>query len=145
MYGAQQLQCKSESAPQIIGAHKPHRACNAYTHTHCAHSQNRVEEGAHQLGQLILTVRTPRPRDWDSLFNFRVWSGGGGGTAISFAARLHGTCNASHNRVEEGAHLGHLSYPPALRVGISAPPLVSEFCLERYSSVLSSVTRLQGI
>ena len=47
--------------------------------------------------------------------------------------------------MEEGAHFGHLSYRPVLGVGISAPtPLVSEFCLERYSSVLSSVTRLQG-
>ena len=31
MCGAQQLQCKSESAPQIIGAHQPHQACNEYT------------------------------------------------------------------------------------------------------------------
>ena len=40
------------------------------------------------------------------------------------------------------------SSPTALGLGISAsppPPLVSEFCLERYSSVLSSVTRLQWI
>ena len=35
MCGAQQLQCKSESAPQIIGAHEPHQACNEYTHVHC--------------------------------------------------------------------------------------------------------------
>ena len=37
-------------------------------------------------------------------------------------ARLHGICNSSHNRMEEGAHLGHLSYRPALGQGISAPP-----------------------
>ena len=34
---------------------------------------------------------------------------GGGGTAISFATRLHGICNASHNKMEEGAHCGHLA------------------------------------
>ena len=47
---------------------------------------------------------------------------GGGGTAVSFPARLHGICNASHNRMEEGTHLGHLSYRPALGLGISPPP-----------------------
>ena len=34
MCGAQQLQCKFESAPQIIGAYQPHQACNEYTHVH---------------------------------------------------------------------------------------------------------------
>ena len=77
------------------------------------------EEGAQQLGQLSHTVRNPQHRDWGSLFKSLVWSGEGG-TAISFATRLHGICNASHNRVEEGAHLGHLSYRFGL--GISAPP-----------------------
>ena len=146
MRGTQRLQCKSESAPQIIGAHQPQQACNEYIHIHCCQSTVTTgwKRGAHQLGQLSLTVRTPQPKDWGSLFNFRVWLGGGG-TAISFAPRLHGICHASHNRMEEGAHLGHLSYRPALGLGISAPSLVSEFCLERYSSVLSSVTRLQGI
>ena len=38
MCGTQQLQCKSESAPQIIGAHEPHQACNEYTHVHCFES-----------------------------------------------------------------------------------------------------------
>ena len=38
MCGAQQLQCKSESAPQIIGAHQPHQACKEYTHIHCFES-----------------------------------------------------------------------------------------------------------
>ena len=49
---------------------------------------------------------------------------GEGGTAISFATRLHGLCNASHNRMEEGAHLGHLSYRPApeLWTGDKCPP-----------------------
>ena len=37
-------------------------------------------------------------------------------------ARLHGICNASHNRMEEGAHLGHLSYRPALGQGVIPPP-----------------------
>ena len=41
-----------------------------------------MEEGAHQLGQLSLTVRTPQPRDWGSIFNFGVWSGGGGGAQL---------------------------------------------------------------
>ena len=76
--------------------------------------------------------------------------------------RLHGLCNASHNRMVERAHLEHLSYRPAPQLwtgdkcppscfphsfglGISAPHPVSEFCLERYSSVVSAVTRLQGI
>ena len=38
MCGAQQLKCKSESAPQIIGAHQPQQACNEYTHIHCCES-----------------------------------------------------------------------------------------------------------
>ena len=109
MYGAQQLQCKSESAPQIIGAHQPHQACNEYTHVHCCEST--VTTGwkrGHSLGTGALFLISESGR-------------GEGGTAISFAARLHGICNASHNRMEEGAHLGHLSYRPALGVGISAP------------------------
>ena len=36
------------------------------------------EEGAHQLGQLRHTARTPQPRDLDSLFNFLSLVGGGG-------------------------------------------------------------------
>ena len=68
-------------------------------------------------------VRNPQHRDWGSLFKSLVWSGEGG-TAIRFATRLHGICNASHNRVEEGAHLGHLSYRPApqLWTGDKCPP-----------------------
>ena len=31
MCGAQHLQCKSKSSPQIIGAHQPHQACYEYT------------------------------------------------------------------------------------------------------------------
>ena len=38
MCGAQQLQSNSELAPQIIGAHQPHQACNEYTHVHCFES-----------------------------------------------------------------------------------------------------------
>ena len=38
MCGAQQLQCNSELAPQIFGAHQPHQACNEYTHVHCFES-----------------------------------------------------------------------------------------------------------
>ena len=84
MCRAQQLQCKSKSARQIIGAHQPHQACNKYTHVHCCDSTvaTRVpEEGAHQLGQLSLTVRTPQPRDWGSLFNFSA-SGRGVGAQL---------------------------------------------------------------
>ena len=79
MCGAQLLQCKSESAPQIIVAHQPHQTCNASTLTYTvlkAQSQQE-QEGAQQLGQLSHTVITPQPRDWGSLFNFRVWSGKG--------------------------------------------------------------------
>ena len=40
-----------------------------------------------------------------------------------YATRMHGICNASHNRMEEGAHLGQLpSSPTALGLGISASP-----------------------
>ena len=39
MCGAQQLQCKSQSARQIIGAHQPQQACNEYTHVHCCESK----------------------------------------------------------------------------------------------------------
>ena len=71
MCRAQQLQCKSESAPQIIGAHEPHQACNEYTHVHCFESTVTTGgRGAQQLGQLSHPVRTPQPRDWGSLFNF---------------------------------------------------------------------------
>ena len=40
--------------------------------------------------------------------------------------------------MEEGAHLGYLSYRPVPQLWTGdkcPPPLVSEFCLERYSSV----------
>ena len=47
-------------------------------------------------------------------------------------------------RMEEWADLGHLSYSPAPQLWTGAP-FVSEFCLERYSSVVSAATRLQGI
>ena len=140
MCGAQQLQFKSESTPQIIGAHQPQQACNEYTHT----GWKRRHIGWDRIAPLSV----PRSLGTGALFLISVSGrGGGGGTAISFATRLHGICNASHNRMEEGTHLGHLSYCPTFGLGISAPPppLVSEFCLERYSSVLSSVTRLQGI
>ena len=57
MCGAQQLQCNSESAPQITCAHQPNQACNEYTHVNYfellkARSQQE-EEG--QLGQLSHT------------------------------------------------------------------------------------------
>ena len=77
--------------------------------------------GGTSVGTAEPHCQYPQPRDCGSPFNFCVWSGGGG-TAISFAVRLHGICNASHNRMEEGAHLGHLRYRPALGLGISAPP-----------------------
>ena len=38
MCEVQQLQCKSESAPQIISTHQPHQACNEYTHVQCFES-----------------------------------------------------------------------------------------------------------
>ena len=49
---------------------------------------------------------------------------GVGGTAISLATRLHGICNASHNRMEEVTHLEHLSYCPShsLGTGDNCPP-----------------------
>ena len=40
MCGAQQLHCKSESAPQIIRAHQAHQACNEYTHLHFLKAQS---------------------------------------------------------------------------------------------------------
>ena len=111
MCGAQQLQCNPGLAPQIIGAHQPIKL----VHVHCFESSE-----SHQDGKGGTAVGTAEPhcqnpaayRDCGFLFNFWVWSREGG-TAISLATRLHGICNASHNRMEEGAHLGHLSYLPA--------------------------------
>ena len=54
MCGVQQ--CKSESAPQIIGAHQPHQACNEYTHVHCFEST--VTTG----GRGGTAVRTAEPQ-----------------------------------------------------------------------------------
>ena len=121
MCGAQQLLCNPELAQQIVGAHQPHQACSRTLFR--KHSHTRVEEGAQQLGQLSHTVRTLRPMDCGSLFNFWVWSGGGG-TAIILATRLNGICNASHNRMEEGAHLGLLAtvQPHSLGTGDKCPP-----------------------
>ena len=70
MCGAQLLQYKSESAPQIIGAHQPHQACNEYTHVHVLKAQSQQEvEGAHLLGQLSHIVITLQHRDWGSLIS----------------------------------------------------------------------------
>ena len=90
-----------------------------------AQSQQK-EEGAKQLGQLSHTVKTLQPRG--ALFLISE-SGRGRGTAISFATRLHGICNESHNKMEDGAHMGHLSYRPApqLWTGDKCPPLFPRF------------------
>ena len=70
MCGAQLLQCKSESAPQIIGAHQPHQACNEYTHVQVLKAQSQQEvEGAQQLGQLSHTVVTLQHGDLGSLIS----------------------------------------------------------------------------
>ena len=162
MCGAQQLQCNSELPPQIIGAHQPHQACNEYTHVHCFESTvTSVEEGAQQLGQLSHTVRTPQPRDWGSLFNFWIWSGEhfsctaeGKGGWWGGGAQLLGSrpgCMGFAMQVTTEWKRGHIwdilatVQPHSLGTGDKCTPLVSEFCLEKYSSVLSSVTRLPGI
>ena len=74
-----------------------------------------------------------------------------GSTDISFTTRLHGICNASHNRMKEWCTFGiselHSS-PTALGLGISAyrPCFrVSFGGGGGDSSVLSSATRLQEI
>ena len=61
--------------------------------------------------------------------------------------RIHGLCCAGHNRMEDGAHFGHLSYrlAPQLWTGDICPPPCFRVCLERYSSVVSALTILQGI
>ena len=120
MWGSQQLLRNSELAPQIIGAHQPHKLVLVY----CLEST--VTPGwnwAQQLGQLSHTVRSLQPTDCGSLFNFWIWSGGGR-KSISLGTRLHGICNASHKRMEEGAHLRHLSYrsAPVLGLAIKDPP-----------------------
>ena len=64
MCGAQRLQCKSESAPQIIGAHQPiKRVMCTLMYTVLKAQSQHEEEGAQQLGQQSHTVRTPQPRD----------------------------------------------------------------------------------
>ena len=145
MCGAQQLQCKSESAPQIIGAHQPHQACNEYTHVHCFDST--VTTGwkrGYSCWDSWATLSEPRSLGTGARFLISESGRGGGSTATSFATRLRGICNASQNRMEEGALLGNLSQGP-LDWGLVPPPLVSEFYIGGYSSVLSSATRLQGI
>ena len=85
-----------------------------------------MEEGAYLLGQLSHMVRTPQPRDCGSLFNFWVWSGGGG-TAISLATRLHGICNATMQATTEWKR-GHIwdilatVQPHSLGTGDKCPP-----------------------
>ena len=77
MCGAQLLQYKSESAPQIIGAHQPHQACNEYTHVHVLKAQSQQEvEGAQLLGQLSHIVITLQPGTGALLFLSLVGEGG---------------------------------------------------------------------
>ena len=157
--GAQQLQCKSESAQR---SEKQQSPCDG--------------EGALNLKKMTagktirftpkkkLAIRPPvfctflihpqpnnivparqQPRDWGSLLNF--WSG----TVIivSFATtRLHGICNGSNNGMGGGGGGGAHSNPTAFGLEISAPSQNFRVLFESgrgHKSVLSSPTRLQEI
>ena len=79
-------------------------------------------------------ARQLQPRDWGSLFKFSESRRRRGAQLllISFATtRLHGICNGSNNRMEDGGGGGHRLQPHSLGTGISAPhpPQISEFCL----------------
>ena len=83
------------------------------------------EEGAHQLGQLSHTVRTPQPRDRGSLFNFWVWSGEG---AQLLASRLDYMEFAMQATTEwKRGHIWNILatctvQPRSFGLGISPPP-----------------------
>ena len=105
-----------------------------------------MEEGAQQLGQLSHS-QNPAASGTGTLL---LISGSGRGEGAQLLASQP-DCMGFAMQVTTEWKRGHIwdilatVQSHSLGTGDKCTPFVSEICLEKYSSVLSSVTRLQGI
>ena len=124
MCRAQQLQCNSESSPQLIGAHQSHQACSEHTHAHCFESTVTTRgRGAQQLGQLSHTVI---PRNLGTGALFLISESGRGEGAQLLASRLDYMEFEMQATIEwKRGHIWDILatvQPHSFGLGISAPP-----------------------